>query len=92
MKVNVKNMTSPQSGNEVANQFIITIGRKVYFQSYDTIIAVKDYEKGTITLDKNHWNYSTTTGKYRNEFLNERIADTRRKIESKEYKLRDLNK
>ncbi len=87
----VENMTSPQ-GNKVANQFIITDDdNNDYFQSYDSIIAFKDNE-GNVTLDLYDWNYSRTTGKYRNEFLREYIADTRAKIESGEYKLENLNR
>jgi len=43
-------------------------------------------------LDKKYWNYSNTTGKYRNIFLNETIKDTRAKIKSGTYILTDLNK
>ena len=43
------------------------------------------------TLDERYWDYSVTTGKYRNQFLNEGIAETRSKIESGEYMLADLN-
>jgi len=77
-------------GNTVKNQFIITDDTTEYFQSYKSIIAKKDY-MGKITLDKNTWDYSVTTGKYRNEFLGEGIQATRDKIESGEYKLEDLN-
>ena len=45
-----------------------------------------------MTLDLYDWDYSRTTGKYRNEFLREYIADTRKKIESGEYKLENLNR
>ena len=84
-------MTSPRSGRPVANQFIIydAIGNK-YFQSYNSVIA-KIANNGQIFLDKNYWDYSTTTGKYRNEFLGECIADTRKKIKVGEYVLVDLN-
>ena len=84
----VENMTSP-NGNKVANQFIITDNGDEYFQSYRSIIAKRS--KGKIYLDDYYWDYSTTTGKYRNEFLGERIADTRKKIDSGEYILTDLN-
>jgi hypothetical protein len=89
----VTNFESPRTGNPVANQFIITDGDKTTFQSYRSIIAVKEYTDNgrKITLDRNTWDYSVTTGKYRNEFLGEGIADTRKKIESGEYKLADLN-
>jgi hypothetical protein len=44
-----------------------------------------------VTLDENSWDCSKTTGKYRNEFLGEGIADTRRKIKDGTYELADLN-
>jgi len=89
MKIKVKQMTSPRSGGPVANQFIIYTSEGRYFQSYDSIIvAIKN---GKITLDENTWDYSRTTGKYRNEFLGEYIEETRAKIESGEYELQNLN-
>ena len=83
-------MTSSR-GNKVSNQFKITdVGKNIrYFQSYSTIIA-KIY-KGQVTLDRDSWDYSTTTGKYRNIFLGEKKAETEKKIKSGEYKLADLN-
>ena len=89
MKIKVKQMTSPRSGGSVANQFIIYTSEGRYFQSYDSIIVA--IENGKITLDENTWDYSRTTGKYRNEFLGEYIEETRSKIESGEYELEDLN-
>ena len=76
-------------GNKAANQVIIHSGLTEYFRSYDTYIALK--ENGNIFLDAAYWDYSATTGKYRNQFLGEGIADTRKKIKSGEYKLTDLN-
>jgi len=90
----VENITS-NKGNKIANQFIITddIGNQ-YFQSYNSMIVKKinchDWYK--IELDKKYWNYSNTTGKYRNIFLNETIKETKKKIKSGEYILTDLNK
>ncbi len=84
----VENMTSTR-GNKVANQFIINDEGAEYFQSYRSIIAKKS--QGKIYLDEYYWDYSTTTGKYRNDFLGEGIADTRKKIQSGEYILTDLN-
>tara|TARA_B100001287_G_scaffold232973_1_gene204238 strand:+ start:641 stop:1081 length:441 start_codon:yes stop_codon:yes gene_type:complete len=91
LKMKTHQMTSPNSGRPVANQFIIydAIGNK-YFQSYNSVIA-KIASNGQIFLDKNFWDYSTTTGKYRNKFLGECIADTRKKIKVGEYVLVDLN-
>lgn len=92
----VENIKS-NKGNKIANQFIITDDNgNVFFQSYSSVI-VKIPMFGTtatqtIELDKKYWNYSNTTGKYRNIFLNETIKDTRAKIKSGEYILTDLNK
>ena len=60
------------------------------FVSYGTTIAIRNTDG--ITLDENYWDYSVTTGSYRNQFLNEGIAETRAKIASGEYRLADLNK
>lgn len=87
----VKNMRSSK-GNKIANQFIIDDGNKRYFQSYKSIIALKDFKKGVVYLDSYYWDYSTTTGKYRNIFLNENINQTRQKIKNGVYKLTNLNK
>jgi hypothetical protein len=84
----VENMTSAR-GNTVPNQFIITDNGDEYFQSYKSIIAKRS--KGKIYLDDYYWDYSVTTGKYRNEFLGEGIAETRKKIASGEYVLTNLN-
>ena len=87
----VENITSSR-GNKVANQFIFTdeIGNR-YFQSYNSVIA-KINPLDQIYLDQKYWNYSNTTGKYRNIFLGETIKDTKAKIKSGEYILTDLNK
>lgn len=88
-------MTSSR-GNKVPNQFIIedTDNAMIYFQSYNTIIAKRDLGDGTypeIYLDREKWDYSRTTGKYRNQFLGESKAETQKKIDSGEYILTDLN-
>ena len=95
--LNVKNMTSA-SGNQIANQFVITMKNKLIFQSYDTTIAMIEWKQKNgleyqqITLDANSWDYSTTTSKYRNIFLQEKKSETEQKIKSKIYKLKNLNK
>ncbi|MDY6827720.1 MAG: hypothetical protein SVV67_11290 [Bacillota bacterium] len=86
----VENMTS-RNGNKIANQFIITDGRFRVFQSYDSAIAKIDLQTGSVTLDERFWDYSVTTGKYRNLFLGETKAETQKKIDSGVYKLVDLN-
>ena len=84
-------MTSNSSGRPVANQFELFDGLgNRFFQSYKSMIA-KISNSGKVFLDRNYWDYSTTTGKYRNRFLNENIAQTRAKIKSGEYILVDLN-
>ena len=99
--MNVTNMTS-SNGNKVANQFIVTDeDTNEYFQSYNSMIAKKVYinidfgnsnnDKMQILLDKKYWNFSNTTSKYRNKFLNETTKETQAKIKSGEYKLVDLN-
>jgi hypothetical protein len=86
----IENLTS-SNGNEVPNQFIIKDDQgNVFFQSYD-IIIVKIDKTGKIFLDSAKWDYSNTTGKYRNSFLNETKKETEAKIKSGEYTLTNLN-
>jgi len=89
----VKNMTS-HNGNKVANQFIVDDGQgNQFFQSYSTVI-VKRYwnaDRLQVVLDRDAWDYSVTTGKYRNLFLNEKKRETEAKITSGEYLLDNLN-
>ena len=87
----VENITS-NNGNKIANQFVITDDNgNEFFQSYKSMIAKKT-AINSIELDQKYWNYSNTTGKYRNIFLGETIKDTKAKIKSGEYILTDLNK
>ena len=94
----VENMTS-SSGNKVANQFVIKdcVGLQCYvteyFQSYNSIIVKKMHTKKgiKIQLDRNKWDCSPTTGKYRNIFLGENKRETQKKIDSGEYILTNLN-
>ena len=69
----VYNMVSPRTGEPVANQFIIEDDNKVVFQSYDSMIVEIDYKNNTLTIGED-WDYSRTTGKYRNAFFNEYMA------------------
>lgn len=99
----VQNMTSSK-GNKVANQFTIITEERIdtysdlleveYFQSYSSVIARKVYTPGgfvLVELDEKYWDYSTTTGKYRNQFLGETKKETLAKIKSGQYKLVNLN-
>ena len=86
----IENMKT-SGGNKAANQFLI-YGNDgtVYFKSYEAIIAKVTID-GKVTLDSVYWDWSATTGRYRNDFLGEGIADTRAKIASGEYELANLN-
>lgn len=78
------------SGEPVKNQFIITSPEGTYFQSYDSVIAYRSND-GSIFLDVNDWDYSKTTGKYRNMFLREDKKATEKKIADGTYTLINLN-
>lgn len=91
----IENMTSGK-GNKIANQFIITeeghgangnfLCRKT-FQSYQSVIAVKTLwpDCTKVELDRDKWDYSVTTGKYRNQFLGETKKETEAKIKAGTY-------
>ena len=76
--------------NKRPNQFIIDTPDGKYFQSYESIIAFINNE-GRVFLDKNKWDYSSTTGKYRNIFLGEKKDLTEKRINNNNYVLIDLN-
>lgn len=63
----VENLINKQ-GKAVANQFIISDGNKVAFQSYDSLIC--EIENGAITFTK-AYDFSPTTSKHRNAFLSD---------------------
>jgi len=79
-------MTSPRTGREVANQFIIEDGSRIVFQSYDSMIAEIDKSTRTIKIGDD-WNYSVTTGKYRNTFFSEYVPS----LNSKQAVLKALD-
>jgi len=85
----VSNLIS-KSGNNVANQFEILTDTARFFQSYDSIIAKVDYDNN-ITLDSHYWDYSRTTSKYRNIFLNMSTDDIKKGIKLGKIKLDNLN-
>jgi len=88
-KVNVANMKSAK-GNDIPNQFMIYADGGCYFKSYNSIIAFRDLN-GNVTLDAADWDYSNTTGKYRNQFLGETKKETEAKIADGTYLLKNLN-
>lgn len=82
------------------NQFIITNkdennNEVEWLQSYDSIIVRRceneEVFSKNVYLDQKYWDYSKTTSKYRNKFLDETTKETQAKIKSGEYILTDLN-
>lgn len=88
-KMEITKMRSPK-GNIVPNQYDITFENKRIFKSYESVIVMIRNNK--VYLDTKYWNYSNTTGKYRNQFLGEDKKTTETKIKSGEYVLTDLQK
>lgn len=80
IEVNLDNLKVVPLG---PNQYVIKSDGARIFQSYDSIIALKT--DGMVILDENKWDYSRTTGKYRNKFLDENKADTERRIKEGRY-------
>lgn len=85
----VEEMKSPK-GNNRPDQIIIDNGINRMFVSYGTNIAMIESD-GQVWLDEEYWDYSKTTGKYRNQFLDENKKETESKIKSGQYKLTNLN-
>lgn len=54
-------------GNPAMNQFVINSNNKTVFQSYESIICVKD--QGKTFLNSEKYQYSKTTSKHLNIFL-----------------------
>lgn len=89
-KIKVENITSDR-GNKIANQFIIHTEEAKYFQSYDSIIAMYDYNKRKWFLDEKYWDYSRTTSKYRNLVIGIDTKTTKQRIADGTYELVNLN-
>lgn len=89
-KLNVKVSQFRGRNGAVNNQFLIETIDGRYFQSYDSVIAFIS-TSGKVKIDKTYWDYSKTTGKYRNQFLGETKQETEAKIKSGKYELCNLN-
>lgn len=77
--------------NGVKNQFLLTDNDgNQYFQSYDSIIAMRTYD-GKLVLDGTYWNYSRTTSKHRNQFTGLTTAETKEQIKDGAILLSHLN-
>ena len=85
----VSNMTST-NWNKIANQFIIYWDDMIAYQSYNSTIAIK-HNDWMVELDIVYRDYSQTTGKYRNIFLQENKKETQSKINDWIYILKNLN-
>ena len=83
--ISIQSMVS-SNGNAVPNQFIIYSAHGRMFRSYQSNIAfIPHDEPGTIYLGED-WDYSRTTMKYLNQFLNgQSAAETRAKLASGQY-------
>ena len=86
----VENMRT-NGGGDAPNQFKLYFQHGVLFKSYDSIIAIrydstiKDENLKNKTVIGCDYDYSRTTGRYRNQFLNEGVAETRAKIKDGTY-------
>ena len=64
----VENMRSVKTGKAIPNQFLIMDRGCIWFQSYKSIIGIITPDN-ILLLDKDKWDYSRTTAKYRNAFV-----------------------
>ena len=62
----------------------------VFFQSYNSMIAMVSFD-GKIYLDSYYWDYSKTTSKYRNRFLNMTTKEIKEAIKEGKITLTNLN-
>lgn len=65
--IRVENITG-RTGDAVKNQFILKYENGQVFQSYNSVIAVNIWDDDKYYIGRD-WDYSTTTGKYRNIFF-----------------------
>jgi len=75
----------PQSPN---CELVVVNGYSILY-SYGSPVVLR---YGKVYLDERYWDYSNTTGKHRNRYLDENIETTRRKIENGTYELVDIDK
>lgn len=73
------------------NHFKVETENGTYFQSYKTIICFIPKDGSPIQLEKEKWNFSKTTSKYRNQFLGEDTKTTQKNIDNGTYILTELN-
>lgn len=87
----INNMVSDK-GNKIPNQYVIKLNNCNAFQSYETVIAIRNYDsfhkRWEVFLNKEYYNYSKTTSKYRNKYLGLKTKQIEQKIKSKEFILK----
>lgn len=88
---NVRNLKT-KSDNNIKDQYIIKTNNGEYLQSKGHIVVFIPFDKREkIALDYRFWDYSISTGKYRNRILKENWKQTKEKIDAGEYLLVNLN-
>ena len=65
------------NGRAVVNQFVIEDGNKIYFQSYNSLVAKRDDRVFTLGCD---FDYSRTTSKHLHTFMEEYAPDILHRI------------
>ena len=78
----VRNLENRQ-GRNVVNQFVIFDGDKIYFQSYESLVAVWNEKTCKLKLGRD-WDYSRTTVKYLKiftDYYTPYALDTKKEIE-----------
>jgi hypothetical protein len=64
---------------------------KTKVMEFGNFKKVENYIENQVYLDEKYWNYSRTTSKYRNMFLEESGKEIERKIKKGIYLLANLN-
>ena len=86
-KAKVSMMKSQATGKPVKNHFVIETDEGKYLHSYESVIVFIPNDKSKPVQLGKDWDYSNTTGKYRNMFLGETKRETEAKLASGEYVL-----
>ena len=76
VKISVKNLSSPRTGEPVKNQFCISVPLAgiARFQSYSTVCLSYDRDCHVLTVYPEAFGYSNTTSKYSRAFLRDEIG------------------
>lgn len=88
IKAILNNMVTVKNFAGTTNQFKIETNDYILLQSYDSPVVMVSY--GAIYIWDDAF-FSTTTGKYRNMFLNETKKETVAKLKTGEYIAVDFN-